>query len=86
MSSSTHNAVAAIDIGTNSTNLLVTDRDGRTLERQVTVTRLGQGVDKSRMLAPEAIERTILCLARYRELLDVHGSPLFAVERVARCA
>ena len=75
MSLSTHNAVAAIDIGTNSTNLLITDRDGQMLERQVTVTRLGQGVDKSRMLAPEAIERTILCLARYRELLDAHGSP-----------
>jgi len=75
MSSSTHNAVAAIDIGTNSTNLLITGRDGRTLERQVTVTRLGQGVDKSRMLTPEAIERTVLCLARYRELLNAHGSP-----------
>jgi exopolyphosphatase/guanosine-5'-triphosphate,3'-diphosphate pyrophosphatase len=79
MSLSTHNAVAAIDIGTNSTNLLITDRDKRTLERQVTVTRLGQGVDKSRMLAPEAIERTILCLARYRELLDAHGSPLLRI-------
>ena len=75
MNLSTHNAVAAIDIGTNSTNLLITDRDGQMLERQVTVTRLGQGVDKSRMLATEAIERTILCLARYRELLDAHGSP-----------
>jgi exopolyphosphatase/guanosine-5'-triphosphate,3'-diphosphate pyrophosphatase len=31
------------------------------------------------MLAPEAIERTVLCLARYRELLNAHGSPLLRI-------
>ena len=67
--------VAAIDIGTNSTNLLIVDRNGRTLERQVTVTRLGQGVDQTRNLLPEAIERTINCLSTYRSLLDQHDSP-----------
>ena len=72
---STTGNVAAIDIGTNSTNLLIVDRDGRTLERRVTVTRLGQGVDQSRNLSPEAIERTINCLSAYRDLLDQHDSP-----------
>ena len=67
--------VAAIDIGTNSTNLLIVDRDGCTLERRVTVTRLGQGVDQTRNLSPEAIERTINCLSLYRSLLDQHDSP-----------
>lgn len=67
--------VAAIDIGTNSTNLLIVDGSGRTLERRVTVTRLGQNVDQTRTLSPEAIERTINCLSMYRELLDQHDSP-----------
>lgn len=51
--------VAIIDIGTNSTRLLVADvDDGRVteLERRSTVTRLGRGVDTSRQLAAEAIE------------------------------
>jgi exopolyphosphatase/guanosine-5'-triphosphate,3'-diphosphate pyrophosphatase len=67
--------VAAIDIGTNSTNLLIVDPNGRTLERRVTVTRLGQNVDQTRTLSPEAIERTINCLSTYRKLLDQHDSP-----------
>lgn len=66
-------AVAAIDIGTNSTNLLVTDEEGTTLERIVSVTRLGQGVDRQRRLAPEAVERTLARLADYRTVLDRHG-------------
>ena len=71
--------VAAIDIGTNSTNLLIIDHNGITLERQVNVTRLGQGVDKTRTLSPDAIDRTIECLAKYRELLDAHGAPCLRV-------
>ncbi len=38
-----------------------------------TVTRLGQGVDRARRLAPAAIERTLACLAEYRERLDELG-------------
>lgn len=72
-------AIAAIDIGTNSTNLLIVDHNGKTLERQVNVTRLGQGVDKARTLSPEAIDRTIECLARYRELLDAYDLPRLRV-------
>jgi exopolyphosphatase/guanosine-5'-triphosphate,3'-diphosphate pyrophosphatase len=71
--------VAAIDIGTNSTNLLIVDHNGKTLERQVNVTRLGQGVDKTRTLLPDAIDRTIECLTKYRELLDAHGAPRLRV-------
>ena len=71
--------VAAIDIGTNSTNLLIVNHIGQTLERCVTVTRLGQGVDKTRLLSREAIDRTIGCLAKYRELLDAYGSPRLRV-------
>ena len=60
--------VAAIDVGTNSTRLLVAEEmaDGfRALERRLTVTRLGQDVDKRRVLAPEPLQRTLQTIAEY---------------------
>ncbi|MDQ1445517.1 MAG: exopolyphosphatase / guanosine-5-triphosphate,3-diphosphate pyrophosphatase [Acidimicrobiaceae bacterium] len=66
--------VAAIDCGTNSTRLLVTDGEGRILERLMRITRLGQGVDASRRLAPEAIERTVAVLKEYRNAIDRLGA------------
>lgn len=62
--------VASIDIGTNSTNLLVCDRDGSTLRRIVTVTRLGAGVDRTKRLDDDAVDRTLACLREYRDVLD----------------
>jgi exopolyphosphatase / guanosine-5'-triphosphate,3'-diphosphate pyrophosphatase len=68
--------VAVIDIGTNSTRLLIADvsPSGTVSEllRQSTVTRLGEGVDSSGSLAPPAIERTRTALAEYRRLIDDH--------------
>lgn len=61
---------AAIDCGTNSTRLLIADAGGRTLDRRMTITRLGQGVDATGRLAPEAIERTVAVLREYRLALD----------------
>jgi exopolyphosphatase / guanosine-5'-triphosphate,3'-diphosphate pyrophosphatase len=72
--------VAAIDCGTNSTRLLVSE-DGRTVERLMRITRLGQGVDATGRLAPEAMERTTAVLTEYREVMDRHG-----VERVRMIA
>ncbi|MEA2446633.1 MAG: exopolyphosphatase / guanosine-5-triphosphate,3-diphosphate pyrophosphatase [Actinomycetota bacterium] len=60
--------VAAIDVGTNSARLLVAEglADGfRSIERRMTITRLGQGVDTRRILAPEALERTFAAIADY---------------------
>jgi exopolyphosphatase/guanosine-5'-triphosphate,3'-diphosphate pyrophosphatase len=70
--------VAAVDIGTNSTRLLVADTDGAgaplsTVDRRMTITRLGQGVDATHRLAPEAIERTVKVLRQYRDALDDLG-------------
>ena len=63
--------VAAIDCGTNSIRLLVADvpADGAhtDLVRRMEVVRLGQGVDATGRLAPEAIERTRVALAQYAE-------------------
>jgi exopolyphosphatase / guanosine-5'-triphosphate,3'-diphosphate pyrophosphatase len=64
--------VAAIDCGTNSTRVLISD-GSTVLERRMTITRLGQGVDKNRALAPEAMARTIAALEEYRALMDKHG-------------
>jgi len=65
--------VAAIDCGTNSTRLLVARADGQSvlaLQRLMRITRLGQGVDRHRALAPEAIQRTVSVLEEYREVMD----------------
>jgi exopolyphosphatase/guanosine-5'-triphosphate,3'-diphosphate pyrophosphatase len=76
--------VAVVDIGTNSTRLLVAEvgDDGRVdeLERRTTVTRLGQGVDASGRLADEAMGRVFATLAEYRAAIDAHGAePTVAV-------
>ncbi len=57
--------VAAIDCGTNSIRLLVTDPGGADVVRRMEIVRLGQGVDRTGRLAPEAIERTRVALAAY---------------------
>jgi exopolyphosphatase/guanosine-5'-triphosphate,3'-diphosphate pyrophosphatase len=67
---------AVIDIGTNSTRLLVARIVGsrvEELERESIVTRLGQGVDSTGRLADEAVARVFDVLGRYRELIDAHG-------------
>jgi exopolyphosphatase / guanosine-5'-triphosphate,3'-diphosphate pyrophosphatase len=69
--------LAAIDCGTNSTRLLVAEvgPDGaRTaLERRNTITRLGQGVDATGRLDPDAVDRTVAVLREYRQVMDHHG-------------
>ena len=69
--------IAVVDLGTNSTRLLVADvRDGAVeeLERRTNVTRLGQGVDATGRLADDAMERVYDTLAGYREIIDRLGA------------
>ena len=65
--------VAALDCGTNSTRLLVVGADGTTLDRQMRITRLGEGVDRTGSLLPEAISRTVGVLEDYRRRMDELG-------------
>jgi exopolyphosphatase / guanosine-5'-triphosphate,3'-diphosphate pyrophosphatase len=69
--------VAVIDIGTNSTRLLIADvgDDGGVtqLARESTVTRLGEGVDATGRLADEPMRRVFETLERYLALIDEHG-------------
>ncbi len=64
--------VAAVDCGTNSVRLLVSDGT-RTLSRLMRITRLGRGVDASGRLDPAAIDRTIGVLGDYRAEMDRLG-------------
>ncbi len=64
---------AAIDCGTNSTRLLVARPGGPALGRLMRITRLGEGVDRTRKLAPDAIGRTLDVLAEYRSVMDRFG-------------
>jgi exopolyphosphatase / guanosine-5'-triphosphate,3'-diphosphate pyrophosphatase len=66
-------ALAAIDIGTNSVRMLITDAAGHELERLMRMTRLGQGVDVTGELLPEAIARTVVVLSEYASRVRVHG-------------
>ena len=57
--------VAVIDVGTNSTNLLVVDATGEQLDRRVTVTRLGRGLAGSGELSDEGIAATVSVITGY---------------------
>ncbi len=69
--------VGVVDLGTNSTRLLVADvDDGRVEEvaRRVTITRLGEGVDERRKLLPLPIARVRNALSEYRRELERLGA------------
>ena len=78
--------VAAIDCGTNSIRLLVTDIDDERststeLVREMRIVRLGQGVDTTGRLAPEAVDRTLQATREYAELIAMLGA-----QRIRFCA
>ncbi|QFQ97946.1 Ppx/GppA family phosphatase [Streptomyces phaeolivaceus] len=71
--------VAAVDCGTNSIRLLVADADPATgelveLDRRMTIVRLGQGVDRTGRLAPEALERTFAACREYAAVIKELGA------------
>ena len=63
--------LAAVDVGTNSTRLLVADveedRILAQLDREMVITRLGRGVDRTRRFEPESLRRTLEVLGEYAE-------------------
>lgn len=69
---------AAIDIGTVTCRMLVADvlPDGsiKELDKEYEITNLGEGVDATGFLKPEAIERTVAAVARYCAVRDALGS------------
>jgi exopolyphosphatase / guanosine-5'-triphosphate,3'-diphosphate pyrophosphatase len=71
-----HMRVGAIDCGTNSIRLLIAEADERgvlqDVVRQMRIVRLGEGVDRTGVFAPAALERTFAACAEYRDLLTQH--------------
>ncbi|MFC4327753.1 exopolyphosphatase [Streptomyces andamanensis] len=71
--------VAAVDCGTNSIRLLVADANPETgelvdLDRRMTIVRLGQGVDRTGRLAPEALARTFAACREYAQVIKEYGA------------
>ncbi|HUE27215.1 MAG TPA: Ppx/GppA phosphatase family protein [Solirubrobacteraceae bacterium] len=70
--------IAVVDIGTNSTRLLICDVEQRRvtdeLERRTLITRLGAGVDADGSLNEEAMNRVYAALDEYKQLIDKHGA------------
>ena len=63
---------AAVDIGSNSTNLLIVNQSGQTLERVVRSTRLGANIATTGALSAESMQRTLECLSEYESLIKQH--------------
>ncbi|MFG2696202.1 exopolyphosphatase [Kitasatospora sp. NPDC051984] len=83
--------VAAIDCGTNSIRLLIADLDPETgeivdLDRRMLIVRLGQGVDKTGRLHPEALDRTFAACREYAEIIAAHGVGPERIRMVATSA
>jgi len=81
--------VAAVDCGTNAVRLLVAEAGQapgqlRDVDRRMEIVRLGQGVDATGRLAPEALARTLRALRGYRDIIDATGAR--AVRMVATSA
>ncbi len=76
-------AIAAIDIGTNSVHMLIARvaANGRfeVLTRQKEMVRLGSGRGEMKRLEPDAIDRGVEALARCRSLAESFDAPVFAV-------
>ena len=68
--------VAVVDIGTNSTRLLVAEVDGgvKELARDSIVTRLGQGVESTGRLGDEPQARVFAALEKYREVIEARDA------------
>ena len=80
--------VAAIDIGTVTSRLYVADVEASglsTVERRSTITNLGEGVDASGMLSPDAIDRTVSTVSEYKRVIDERSKEV-PVERIVALA
>ena len=77
-------AVAAIDLGTNSSRLLIHNGD-KAIERLMTITRLGEGVEATGQLADEAIERVVAAMSEFREAIERHEVGLVRAVATSAC-
>jgi exopolyphosphatase/guanosine-5'-triphosphate,3'-diphosphate pyrophosphatase len=78
-------SVAVIDVGTNSTNLLVQDDNGLDLARVVATTRLGEALQQTGLLSDEAITRTVDMIASHIAVATSHGVSHVVITGTAAC-
>jgi exopolyphosphatase/guanosine-5'-triphosphate,3'-diphosphate pyrophosphatase len=75
--------IAAIDIGTNSFHLLVARPSGNNrfdvVDREKEVVRLGSGSGDMKALAPDAVDRGIAALGRFRQVADANDAEVIAI-------
>jgi exopolyphosphatase/guanosine-5'-triphosphate,3'-diphosphate pyrophosphatase len=77
--------VAAIDVGTNSTNLLVIDNHGKEITRTITSTRLGEGLHTTGELSLDAMTRTVEVIASYVATAQSLGATKIHIVGTAAC-
>ena len=76
--------VAVIDCGTNSIRLLIANVSSNSFQevvRTMEIVRLGQGVDENKAFHPDAINRTLLAVKSFKEIIDKNK-----VDRIRFCA
>ena len=76
--------VAVIDCGTNSIRLLIANVSSNSFEevvRTMEIVRLGQGVDENKAFHPDAINRTLLAVKSFKEIIDKNK-----VDKIRFCA
>ena len=76
--------VAVIDCGTNSIRLLIAEISGSTFKeviRTMEIVRLGQGVDENKAFHPDAINRTLLAVKSFKEIINRNN-----VDKIRFCA
>ncbi len=78
-------SVAVIDVGTNSTNLLVQSDSGADLARVVATTRLGETLQHDGLLSDAAITRTVDTIASHIEVARSHGVTNIVITGTAAC-
>ncbi len=77
--------IAVIDVGTNSTNLLVQDSNGNDLARVIATTRLGETLHQDGTLSTAAIERTVDTIASHIAVAEQHGVSHVVITGTAAC-
>ena len=78
-------SVAVIDVGTNSTNLLVQDDNGVDLARIVATTRLGESLQQTGLLSDDAITRTVDMIASHIAVAASHDVSHVVITGTAAC-
>ena len=78
-------ALAAIDLGTNSNRLLIADKDGKILYRDVRHVALGDGLAETGQFAEVSMERAICSFMDFKEMMDVYGVTQYRAIATAAC-